>query len=131
MFHGKKIAVVMPAYNAERTLEKTYREIPLDLVDEEAVAVIAALRSIVLANGRQRSIESRAIRHSTHKHVPTCCRNMGLETLFAYSQASNSKSKKPFIVTAVSLLAQTVKISNIKNVIRQNESKLVLPKHQL
>ncbi|MBW2493506.1 MAG: glycosyltransferase family 2 protein [Deltaproteobacteria bacterium] len=37
MFHGKKIAVVMPAYNAARTLEQTYREIPLDLVDEVIV----------------------------------------------------------------------------------------------
>ena len=37
LFHGKKIAVVMPAYNAELTLEKTYREIPLDLVDEVIV----------------------------------------------------------------------------------------------
>ena len=25
MYHGKKIVVVMPAYNAERTLERTYR----------------------------------------------------------------------------------------------------------
>ena len=37
MFHGKKVAVVMPAYNAARTLEQTYREIPLDLVDEVIV----------------------------------------------------------------------------------------------
>ncbi len=37
MFHGKKIVVVMPAYNAARTLEMTYREIPLDLVDEVVV----------------------------------------------------------------------------------------------
>ena len=29
-----KVIVVMPAYNAGRTIEKTYREIPLDLVDE-------------------------------------------------------------------------------------------------
>ena len=29
-----KIIVVMPAYNAERTLEKTYRDIPEGLVDE-------------------------------------------------------------------------------------------------
>ena len=29
----KKIAVVLPAYNAARTLDRTYREIPLDLVD--------------------------------------------------------------------------------------------------
>lgn len=33
MYKGKKIAVVMPAYNAAVTLEKTYAEIPLDLVD--------------------------------------------------------------------------------------------------
>lgn len=37
MFHGKKIVVVMPAYNAARTLEQTWREIPLDLVDEVLV----------------------------------------------------------------------------------------------
>lgn len=37
MFHGKKIVVVMPAYNAAKTIEMTYREIPLDLVDEVVV----------------------------------------------------------------------------------------------
>ncbi|HRD68352.1 MAG TPA: glycosyltransferase family 2 protein [Candidatus Competibacter sp.] len=34
MLKGKKIIVVMPAYNAARTLEKTYTEIPRDIVDE-------------------------------------------------------------------------------------------------
>jgi len=34
MIDGQKIAVVLPAYNAERTLEKTYAEIPFDIVDE-------------------------------------------------------------------------------------------------
>lgn len=34
MLNGKKILVVLPAYNAERTLEQTYREIPQDIVDE-------------------------------------------------------------------------------------------------
>ncbi|MDR0667815.1 MAG: glycosyltransferase family 2 protein [Prevotellaceae bacterium] len=34
MINGKRIAVVLPAYNAASTLEKTYREIPLDMVDE-------------------------------------------------------------------------------------------------
>lgn len=34
MINGKKVAVIMPAYNAEKTLEKTYKEIPLDVVDE-------------------------------------------------------------------------------------------------
>jgi glycosyltransferase involved in cell wall biosynthesis len=31
---GKKIIVVMPAFNAGKTLEQTYREIPFDVVDE-------------------------------------------------------------------------------------------------
>jgi glycosyltransferase involved in cell wall biosynthesis len=34
MFNGKKIAVVLPAYKAALTLERTYKEIPLDIVDE-------------------------------------------------------------------------------------------------
>lgn len=34
MINGKKIVVVLPAYNAERTLEQTYREIPSDIVDD-------------------------------------------------------------------------------------------------
>ena len=34
MYKGKKVVVVLPAYNAGKTLEKTYHEIPHDLVDE-------------------------------------------------------------------------------------------------
>ncbi len=34
MVLGKKVIVIMPAYNAGKTLEKTYREIPFDIVDE-------------------------------------------------------------------------------------------------
>ena len=34
MIKGKKLAIVLPAYNASATLEKTYNEIPFDLVDE-------------------------------------------------------------------------------------------------
>jgi len=34
MIYGKKIAVVLPAYNAEKTLEATYNEIPFNIVDE-------------------------------------------------------------------------------------------------
>ncbi len=34
MFNGKKIVVVMPAYNAAKTLEQTYNEIPFDIVDD-------------------------------------------------------------------------------------------------
>ena len=34
MINGKKVVVVMPAYNAEKTLEQTYNEIPFDIVDD-------------------------------------------------------------------------------------------------
>ncbi len=34
MINNKKLIVVLPAYNAESTLEQTYNEIPFDIVDE-------------------------------------------------------------------------------------------------
>jgi glycosyltransferase involved in cell wall biosynthesis len=34
MIHGKKLVVVMPAYNAEKTLRDTYGDIPHEYVDE-------------------------------------------------------------------------------------------------
>ncbi len=34
MINNKKIVVVLPAYNAEKTLTKTFQEIPMDIVDE-------------------------------------------------------------------------------------------------
>jgi len=34
MLNNKKIVVVLPAYNASKTLEKTYHEIPFEFVDE-------------------------------------------------------------------------------------------------
>jgi len=34
MVRNKKVVVVMPAYNAEKTLRETYAEVPMDIVDE-------------------------------------------------------------------------------------------------
>ena len=34
MLHGRRIAVVLPAYNAAATLERTVAEIPMDIVDD-------------------------------------------------------------------------------------------------
>lgn len=34
MIQNKKVVVVLPAYNAARTLQQTYAEIPFDIVDE-------------------------------------------------------------------------------------------------
>jgi glycosyltransferase involved in cell wall biosynthesis len=37
MLNNKKVVVVLPAYNAAKTLEKTYLEIPFDIVDEVVI----------------------------------------------------------------------------------------------
>lgn len=34
MFNGKRVIVVLPAYKAARTLERTYKEIPFEIVDD-------------------------------------------------------------------------------------------------
>jgi glycosyltransferase involved in cell wall biosynthesis len=34
MLAGQRVAVILPAYNAAKTLERTFAEIPLDVVDE-------------------------------------------------------------------------------------------------
>ena len=34
MINGHKVVVVLPAYNAAKTLEQTYSQIPHDIVDE-------------------------------------------------------------------------------------------------
>ncbi|UMY19158.1 glycosyltransferase [Methylobacterium organophilum] len=34
MLHGQSVTVVLPAYNASRTLRRTVEEIPRDIVDD-------------------------------------------------------------------------------------------------
>ena len=34
MLNGKKLVIVLPAYKAARTIERTYKEIPFDIVDD-------------------------------------------------------------------------------------------------
>src|SRR5213594_2001332 len=34
MIHGKRVVVVLPAYNAARTLRQTYDELPHEIVDQ-------------------------------------------------------------------------------------------------
>lgn len=61
MLRGKKIIVVLPAYNAALTLERTYREIPLDIVDE-VVLVDDAGNDNTIEVGKQLGIKH-IIRH--------------------------------------------------------------------
>ena len=65
MFNGKKVVVVLPAYNAEKTLEQTYREIPFDLVDD-VVLVDDASRDNTVGLARSLGIRH-AIRHERNK----------------------------------------------------------------
>ena len=55
MIHGKKVIVVMPAYNAEKTLEQTCAEIPRDIVDE-VILTDDASRDGTVAKARELGI---------------------------------------------------------------------------
>jgi glycosyltransferase involved in cell wall biosynthesis len=79
MIKGKKVVVVMPAYNAARTLEQTYRDLPHDLIDDvvlvddhsrddtAAIAQRCGIRHIVIHDvnlgygGNQKSCYTRAL----------------------------------------------------------------------
>ncbi|HEV3025505.1 MAG TPA: glycosyltransferase family 2 protein, partial [Pirellulales bacterium] len=47
MLHNKKVVVVLPAYKAEQTLERTFREVPFDVVDEVLMVDDASTDSTV------------------------------------------------------------------------------------
>jgi glycosyltransferase involved in cell wall biosynthesis len=65
MFRDRKIVVVLPAYNAAQTLETTYREIPMDLVDE-VVLVDDASSDHTVAEAQRLGIHH-VIRHEQNK----------------------------------------------------------------
>lgn len=64
MISGKKIVIVMPAYNAESTLERTYREIPFDIVDE-VILVDDFSRDHTFQKAKELGINT-VIRHATN-----------------------------------------------------------------
>ena len=65
MIRGKKVVVVMPAYNAEQTLEATYREIPLEIVDE-VILVDDVSRDQTVEKARALGIQH-VIRHEKNR----------------------------------------------------------------
>ncbi len=85
MFHGKKIVVVMPAYNAERTLERTVAEVPMDLVDEIVVTDDAS-----------------------HDETVTIARRLGLSTLVHEENRGYGANQKTCYAEALRLGADVV-----------------------
>jgi len=65
MFNGQKVVVVLPAYNAEQTLEQTYKEIPFDIVGD-VVLVDDASNDKTVAVGKEIGIKH-IIAHESNK----------------------------------------------------------------
>jgi glycosyltransferase involved in cell wall biosynthesis len=65
MIHGKRVVVVLPAYNAMRTLERTVADLPTDVVDEVLLVDDAS------SDGTARLARSMGLRTLVHR------RNLG------------------------------------------------------
>jgi len=65
MLNGKRIIVVLPAYNAAETLEMTFKEIPFDIVDD-VVLVDDASRDNTSEVGKKLGIQH-IIRHEKNR----------------------------------------------------------------
>ena len=65
MIAGKKLAVVLPAYNAAKTLEMTFAEIPFDIVDE-VVLVDDASRDNTVETAKKLGIEH-IVKHESNR----------------------------------------------------------------
>jgi glycosyltransferase involved in cell wall biosynthesis len=80
MLNNKKIIVVLPAYNAARTLERTYKEIPFDIVDD-VVLVDDNSRDDTVEVGKRLGIQH-IIKHDKNKGYggnQKSCYNKALE----------------------------------------------------
>lgn len=80
MVNNKKIIVVLPAYNASLTLEKTYREIPFDIVDD-VILVDDASKDNTVALAKQLGIHH-ILSHANNKGYGSnqkTCYNKALE----------------------------------------------------
>jgi glycosyltransferase involved in cell wall biosynthesis len=85
MIHGKRVIVVMPAYNAEKTLRKTYDEIPHEYVDEVIV-----------------------VDDASHDRTAEVARHMGLRTIVHPMNYGYGGNQKTCFSAALSLGADVV-----------------------
>jgi glycosyltransferase involved in cell wall biosynthesis len=80
MINNHKIVIVLPAYNAEKTLAKTYGEIPFDIVDE-VVLVDDASHDETIRVGKELGIKH-IVKHEANKGYggnQKSCYDMALE----------------------------------------------------
>ncbi|MBK7763437.1 MAG: glycosyltransferase family 2 protein [Bacteroidetes bacterium] len=80
MLNNKKIVIVLPAYNAAKTLERTYKEIPFDIVDD-VVLVDDVSKDNTIEVAKQLGIKH-IIRHDKNKGYggnQKSCYNKALE----------------------------------------------------
>ena len=85
MVNGKKVVVVMPAYNAEKTLEKTYSEIPFEIVDD-----------VILVDD------------ASHDRTPEVSRRMGIHTIIHEENLGYGGNQKSCYRAALKLGADIV-----------------------
>jgi glycosyltransferase involved in cell wall biosynthesis len=85
MLNGSKIVVVMPAYNAEKTLESTYNDIPFDIVDD-----------VVLVDD------------ASCDRTPEIARGMGIHTIVHVNNLGYGGNQKSCYRTALELGADIV-----------------------
>lgn len=85
MLNGKKIVVVLPAYNAAKTLETTYREIPIGIVD-----------SVVLVDDASRD------------NTPEVARRLGITTIVHERNVGYGGNQKTCYRAALDLGADIV-----------------------
>ena len=65
MYNNKKVVVVLPAYNAEKTLEQTLREVPMDVLDE-LILVDDASKEDTFGKAKQLGVHH-VIKHEQNK----------------------------------------------------------------
>ena len=79
MINNKRIIIVLPAYNAEKTLKKTYSEIPFELVDE-VILVDDASRDHTLTVAKELNIKTILhVKNSGYGANQKTCYNAALE----------------------------------------------------
>ncbi len=103
MLNGRRICVVMPAYNAERTLEKTFKEIPKDIVDTIILVDDGSRDDTALLS---KKLGIRTLIHDTNKgyggNQKTCYREALASRADVVVMVHPDYQYTPLLITAIS-----------------------------